>query len=94
METFNQETREKIYKKFWNKCANSEEPKCLINQGLSIHHIVYNTIPNQKKYGSKLQSVENGLLLCQHCHNNQASFEWIQELENKLKKEWGQNECC
>ncbi len=90
METFDQDTREKIYKKYWHKCANSQEDGCLINQGLSIHHIVYNTKPNQKKYGDKLQSEENGLLLCQHCHNNQTRFKWIQDLENTLKNKWNE----
>lgn len=88
MKTFSQETREKIWKKYWHKCANSNEDSCLINKGLSIHHLIHNTKPNQKKYGDLLQSEANGLLLCQHCHNNQSTFDWIQALAKKLQGDW------
>lgn len=88
MITFNQETRQNIYEKYWHKCANSADEKCLINKGLSIHHLIHNTKPNQKKYGDRLQSEANGLLLCQHCHTNQACFTWIQEQALALKTEW------
>jgi len=42
-----------------------------------------------KLYGNdKIQSKENALLLCKRCHEHQAEFPWIQELENDLKKKW------
>jgi len=88
MKTFDQSTRENIWKKYWNKCANSAHEKCLINKGLSIHHLVHNTKPNQKKYGDKLQSEANGILLCQQCHNDQATFSWIQEQAKLLEQQW------
>lgn len=83
--TFTQETRIKIYEKYWHKCANSEADGCKINEGLSIHHLIHNTKPNQKKYGDLLQSQENGLLLCQQCHNNQSTFGWIQTLAKSVE---------
>lgn len=44
---------------------------------------------HSKLYGEDhLQSKENALLLCKWCHEHQAEFSWIQDLENELKKKW------
>jgi len=85
MKTFSHETREYIWLKYNRKCANYNDPKCLIDKGLSIHHIIHNTKINQKLYGDWLQSKENGILLCQHCHTNYSLVDKVKQKEFELK---------
>lgn len=53
---------------------------------MSIHHVVANTILNRKLYGDKIQSVENGVYVCQKCHDNHSL--WDKELRKSLEKKW------
>jgi 5-methylcytosine-specific restriction endonuclease McrA len=95
MKTFDLPTRELIWSRYRRKCANYDDPKCLIDQALSIHHVIHNTKVNQKLYGDWLQSAENGILLCQHCHTNYSLVDKVKqkeiELKNKLKNKNGNN---
>ena len=89
--SFNKTVRKKIFEKYGWICANNNDPKCLYNKGLSIHHIIPNTEKNAKIYGDEfLQSESNGILLCSSCHENVSTISWIKtkkkELEKKYKK--------
>jgi 5-methylcytosine-specific restriction endonuclease McrA len=81
-ETFDEERRKEIWIFYRRKCANCRE-----KNGLSIHHLVANTKPNRKKYGNeKIQSIENGILCCQGCHDNWTL--WALEMRKKLQEQW------
>jgi hypothetical protein len=83
--SFNEKVRKRIFEKYHYVCANNNEPKCLYSQGLSIHHIIANTEMNAKLYGDEfLQSDNNGLLLCNYCHDHVGEILWIQELKKSL----------
>lgn len=69
METFSHDTKQEIMNKFKHRCAFSTfEEKCKKTEGLSIHHIIHNTVYNRKIYGPFLQSIKNAVLLCENCH--------------------------
>lgn len=88
MKTFSRKTRERIYKKYNWQCANFKADNCKLREGLSIHHVVHNTKVNEKLYGDKLQNEENGVLLCQQCHNNYSTIVWIEVLRQTLISLW------
>ena len=46
--SFNETLRKKIFDKYRYMCANRDAPKCLVNKGLEIHHIIANTKMNMK----------------------------------------------
>lgn len=84
--TFSRDTRERIYKKYNWQCANYKHPKCKNKTGLSIHHIIHNTKMNERIYGEdKIQSEENGILLCEYCHTHFGQFN---EMRKGLEERW------
>lgn len=84
--TFSKETREKIYKKYWYQCFSWKDKKC--KGKLSIHHLVHNTKINVKLYGNKrIQSEENGILVCDYHHIHFGNYNKLrQEVERLFKK--------
>lgn len=92
MKTFSDEVREEKLKKANYQCENFQEEKCHGMVGLTFHHIIPNTKPNQKKYGKKLQSKENCCVLCLYCHDNYSSIDWLKEKKKKLEESWEENE--
>jgi len=87
--TFSTEVRERIYKRAGCQCENYKDPKCMGNVGLSIHHIIHNTKTNNNHYGEEnIQSEENGILLCDWCHNHYSMINLSEEKRKELEKRW------
>ena len=87
--TFSNEIKERIWNKYHFLCANLNHKKCLKNKGLSIHHIIANKNVNASIYGDdKLQSEENGILLCNWCHDHHREIDIVIKKEKELKEKW------
>lgn len=83
--SFPEKIRKIIFERQGYICGNSSHEKCLYNKGLSIHHIIANTELNAKLYGDDfLQSAENGIVLCDWCHNHQAELNFLKKKKESL----------
>lgn len=89
MNNFSPNTRKEIYKRDHNQCTNHTNDKCKVDVGLTIHHIVHNTILNRKLYGNKnIQSAENGVVLCIQCHTNYSLIPFVNKKRKELINKW------
>lgn len=87
--TFSTDTREKVLEKYWHECANNKHKKCKGRMGMTFHHVVENTIVNEKLYGKEnIQSTENALPLCVWCHDNRLQIPWIADKKKELINKW------
>lgn len=92
IETFSKETRIEIWKRDKMCCSRIFEngETCRSTIGLSTHHLVANTILNKKLYGEeRIQSLENGKLVCYKCHTNHNL--WDMDLRKALINKWNGN---
>jgi hypothetical protein len=81
--TFSNETRIDIYKKFNGRCGICGTTSCL-----ECHHILANTKTNTRIYGERIQSADNGFLICHEHHEKVAIFEVIKQRRQELKNKW------
>lgn len=82
-ETFSEEVRKSIWLRDGSKCI-----RCEGTDFLSIHHLVENRVYNIKIFGNKrIQSEENGVLVCGHCHDHHSL--WDKERKKALIIKWG-----
>jgi len=83
-QSFSLETRAFILKRDKKKCVNCGA------KATSIHHLIHNTVMNRRIYGNdKIQSAENGVCVCQQCHERYPL--WDKPYVEALKIKWEQN---
>jgi len=83
MSTFSAETRKQIKAKSGGTCYNCRT----LGYRMEYHHLLANTKLNAKLYGDLIQSVENGVYVCQPCHIKHAL--WDKPLVRELKEKYG-----
>ncbi|MFA5048567.1 MAG: hypothetical protein WC516_06105 [Patescibacteria group bacterium] len=81
MQTFSQEIREQLYKANRGYCSI---PGCT-NKAKECHHILHNTLVNQKKFPLFLQSPFNCAILCRDCHMKYSTFSWLKITEKQAE---------
>ena len=85
MSTFSVETRRKIKAKSFGFCYNCRQ----LHPRMEHHHLLANTKLNEKLYGREvIQSVENGVYVCQPCHTKHTL--WDKPLVRELKLKYGE----
>jgi hypothetical protein len=62
-----------------------------MNKATSVHHMLHDTKPNRKKYPLLIDSVFNGIPLCQQCHQDKPHlfnipYSLAEVFENELKR--------